>query len=132
MQVLYPANGSSAEIALPDNVELLGYRWNLENLTPASDAERQSQLHYDFSEIAASVAGIYVKASEDFSVTLTYSDSEKTLTKTLHVTLDDSALCPVSLRTALRLHRRLRHIPLTQMWPPMRAVYRLPSASIPL
>ena len=101
MQVLYPANGSSAEIALPDNVELLGYRWNLENLTPASDAERQSQLHYDFSEIAASVAGIYVKASEDFSVTLTYSDSEKTLTKTLHVTLDDSAPLPGILEDRL-------------------------------
>ena len=40
------------------------------------------------------MAGIYVKATEDFSVTLTYTDSEKSLTKALHVTLDDSAPFP--------------------------------------
>lgn len=56
--------------------------------------ERQSQLHYDFSEVSASVAGIYVKASEDFSVTMTYTDATQTLMKTVHVTLDDSAPVP--------------------------------------
>ena len=50
--------------------------------------------HYDFSEISASVAGIYVKASEDFSVSMTYTDATQTLTKTVHVTLDDSAPVP--------------------------------------
>lgn len=40
------------------------------------------------------MTGIYVKATEDFSVTLTYTDSEKSLTKALHVTLDDSAPFP--------------------------------------
>ena len=69
MQVMYPANGSSADITLPDNVELLGYSFTSGDLTPATEEERQSQLHYDFSEVSASVAGIYVKASEDFSVT---------------------------------------------------------------
>ena len=94
MQVMYPANGSSADITLPDNVELLGYSFTSGDLTPATEEERQSQLHYEFSEISASVAGIYVKASEDFSVTMTYTDATQTLTKTVHVTLDDSA--PVS------------------------------------
>ena len=94
MQVMYPANGSSADITLPDNVELLGYSFTSGNLTPATEEERQSQLHYDFSEVSASVAGIYVKASEDFSVTMTYTDEAKTLTKTVHVTLDDSAPVP--------------------------------------
>ena len=94
MQVMYPANGSSADITLPDNVELLGYSFTSGDLTPATEEERQSQLHYDFSEVSASVAGIYVKASEDFSVTMTYTDATQTLTKTVHVTLDDSAPVP--------------------------------------
>ncbi|WP_370845503.1 SpaA isopeptide-forming pilin-related protein [Gemmiger formicilis] len=94
MQVLYPANGGSADITLPDNVELLGYSFTSGDLCAATEEERQRQLHYDFSEGTASVAGIYVKATEDFSVTLTYTDSEKSLTKALHVTLDDSAPFP--------------------------------------
>ena len=94
IQVLYPANGSSADITLPDNVELLGYSFTSGDLCAATEEERQRQLHYDFSEVTASVTGIYVKATEDFSVTLTYTDSEKSLTKALHVTLDDSAPFP--------------------------------------
>ena len=94
IQVLYPANGGSADITLPDNVELLGYSFTSGDLCAATEEERQRQLHYDFSEVTASVAGIYVKATEDFSVTLTYTDSEKSLTKALHVTLDDSAPFP--------------------------------------
>ena len=94
MQVLYPANGGSTDITLPDNVELLGYSFTSGDLCAATEEERQRQLHYDFSEGTASVAGIYVKATEDFSVTLTYTDSEKSLTKALHVTLDDSAPFP--------------------------------------
>ena len=94
IQVLYPANDGSADITLPDNVELLGYSFTSGDLCAATEEERQRQLHYDFSEGTASVAGIYVKATEDFSVTLTYTDSEKSLTKALHVTLDDSAPFP--------------------------------------
>ena len=94
IQVLYPANGGSADITLPDNVELLGYSFTSGDLCAATEEERQRQLHYDFSEGTASVAGIYVKATEDFSVTLTYTDSEKSLTKALHVTLNDSAPFP--------------------------------------
>ena len=94
IQVLYPANGSSADITLPDNVELLGYSFTSGDLCAATEEERQRQLHYDFSEGTASVAGIYVKATDDFSVTLTYTDSETSLTKALHVTLDDSAPFP--------------------------------------
>ena len=94
MQVLYPANGGSADITLPDNVELLGYSFTSGDLCAATEEERQRQLHYDFSEVTASVTGIYVKATEDFSVTLTYTDSETSLKKALHVTLDDSAPFP--------------------------------------
>ena len=94
MQVLYPANGGSADITLPDNVELLGYSFTSGDLCAATEEERQRQLHYDFSEVTASVTGIYVKATEDFGVTLTYTDSEKSLTKALHVTLNDSAPFP--------------------------------------
>ena len=77
-----------------EDVELLGYSFTSGDLCAATEEERQRQLHYDFSEGTASVAGIYVKATEDFSVTLTYTDSEKSLTKALHVTLDDSAPFP--------------------------------------
>ena len=94
IQVLYPANGGSADITLPDNVELLGYSFTSGDLCAATEEERQRQLHYDFFEVTASVTGIYVKATEDFSVTLIYTDSEKSLTKALHVTLDDSAPFP--------------------------------------
>ena len=94
MQVLYPANGGSADITLPDNVELLGYSFTSSDLCAATEEECQRQLHYDFSEVTASVAGIYVKATEDFNVTLSYTDSEKSLTKALHVTLDGSASFP--------------------------------------
>ena len=94
MQVLYPANGGCADITLPDNVELLGYSFTSGDLCAATEEERQRQLHYDFSEVTATVTGIYVKATEDFSVTLTYTDSEKSLTKALHVTLDNSAPFP--------------------------------------
>lgn len=98
MQVLYPANNSSADITLPDDVELLGYGFTSGNLCVATEEERQKQLHYDFSEIAASVAGIYVKTTHDFQVTLTYTDTEKTLGKTLNITLDDSAPVPSILQ----------------------------------
>ena len=50
IQVLYPANGSSADITLPDNVELLGYSFTSGDLCAATEEERQRQLHYDFSE----------------------------------------------------------------------------------
>lgn len=91
IQVLYPANGSHAEIQLPDDVELLGYAFTRDNLTPATEEERHSMLSYTFEELAASVAGIYVKASDDFEVSLTYTDDSQTLKKTLSVTLDDNA-----------------------------------------
>ena len=94
IQVLYPANGGSADITLPDNVELLGYSFTSGDLCAATEEEHQRQLHYSFSEVTGSVAGIYVKATENFSVILTYTDSEKILTKTLAVTLDDSAPFP--------------------------------------
>lgn len=91
IQVLYPANGSSAEISLPENVTLLGYSFTSDNLMEATEDERSTMLHYDFSEISASVAGIYVMADSNFEATLTYTDDSKTLTKKLSVTIDDSA-----------------------------------------
>lgn len=91
IQVLYPANGSSAEISLPEDVTLLGYTFTSDNLIEATEDERRSMLHYDFSEISASVAGIYVMADHDFEATLTYRDDSQTLVKKLSVMIDDSA-----------------------------------------
>ena len=91
IQILYPANGSCADISLPENVTLLGYSFTSDNLMEATEDERSTMLHYDFSEISASVAGIYVMADSNFEATLTYTDDSKTLTKKLSVTIDDSA-----------------------------------------
>ena len=127
MQVMYPANGSSADITLPDNVELLGYSFTSGDLTPATEEERQSQLHYEFSEICASVAGIYVKASEDFSVTMTYTDATQTLTKTVMLRWTIPHRCRVFCRIALHRKRRLqcvRRMKVLQLTPDC----RLPSA----
>lgn len=66
MQVMYPANGSSADITLPDNVELLGYNFTSGDLTPATEEERQSQLHYDFSEVSRKCGGHLCESQRRF------------------------------------------------------------------
>ena len=84
-QVEYPANGSSLDLALPDDVTLLDYYG-----APAENAE--SLLHNEYSETSAAVLGVYVQADADFTAQLVYTAPDgSALTKTLQVTIDRNA-----------------------------------------
>ena len=84
-QVEYPADGSSLDLALPDDVTLLDYYG-----APAEDAE--SLLHNEYSETSAAVLGVYVQTDADFTAQLVYTAPDgSTLTKTLQVTIDRNA-----------------------------------------
>ena len=86
VQVEYPANGSTSEILLPEDVVLLDYEGN-----PADADEIASITKASYTETSASASGFYVKAKQDFSVEFVYhgpDDSE--LRKTLQVKLGES------------------------------------------
>lgn len=92
VQVEYPANGATTTITLPDNVELLSYTSTADNLVPASETERAQILNASYKDSSASASGFYVKATEDFSVTFTYSAPDgTTMSKNLNVTIDGNA-----------------------------------------
>ena len=92
VQVEYPANGATTTITLPDNVELLSDTSTADNLVPASETERTQILNASYKDSSASASGFYVKATEDFSVTFTYSAPDgTTMSKNLNVTIDGNA-----------------------------------------
>lgn len=92
VQVEYPANGATTTITLPDTVELLSYTSTADNLVPASETERTQILNASYKDSSASASGFYVKATEDFSVTFTYSAPDgTTMSKNLNVTIDGNA-----------------------------------------
>lgn len=86
VQVEYPANGSTSEILLPEDVVLLDFEGN-----QADADEIASITKAGYTETSASASGFYVKAKQDFSVEFVYhgpDDSE--LRKTLQVKLGES------------------------------------------
>lgn len=92
VQVEYPANGATTTITLPDNVELLSYTSTADNLVLASETECAQILNASYKDSSASASGFYVKATEDFSVTFTYSAPDgTTISKNLNVTIDGNA-----------------------------------------
>lgn len=92
MQVEYPANGSATTVTLPDDVDLLSYASTEDHLVTASEEERAQILNASYKDSSASASGFYVKATEDFSVTFTYSAPDgTTISKKLDVTIDGSA-----------------------------------------
>ena len=92
VQVEYPANGATTTVTLPDSVELLSYTSTAENLVVASEKERAQILNASYKDSSASASGFYVKATEDFSVTFTYSAPDgTTMSKNLNVTIDGNA-----------------------------------------
>lgn len=95
-QVEYPANGSSAEIFLPEGVELLNFASTADHLVAASDAEKQDILHADFVNQAAASQGFYVKAEHSFTAKLVYTDpAGSQLEKQVHVTVVDGEAEPL-------------------------------------
>lgn len=86
VQVEYPANGSTSEILLPEDVVLLDFEGN-----PADADEIASITKAGYTETSASASGFYVKAKQDFSVEFVYQGPDGSeLRKTLQVKLGES------------------------------------------
>ncbi len=85
-QVEYPADGSSLDVVLSNEVTVLDFYG-----VPADETTRSSLVHSEYSEKSAAVMGLYVQADADFSVQLVYTAPDgSTLTKALHVVIDRS------------------------------------------
>lgn len=85
-QVEYPADGSSLDVVLPNEVTVLNFYG-----APADEATRSSLVHSEYTETSAAVMGLYVQADADFSAQLVYTALDgSTLTKALHVVIDRS------------------------------------------
>lgn len=85
-QVEYPADGSSLDVVLSNEVTVLDF-YGL----PADEATRSSLVHSEYSETSAAVMGLYVQADADFSAQLVYTAPDgNTLTKALHIVIDRS------------------------------------------
>lgn len=86
VQVEYPANGSTSEILLPEDVVLLDFEGN-----PADTDEIASITKASYTETSAFASGFYVKADHDFTVEFRYSAPDGSeLRKTLQVKLGES------------------------------------------
>lgn len=85
-QVEYPADSSSLDVVLPNEVTVLDFYG-----APADEAARSSLVHSEYTETSAAVMGLYVRADADFSAQLVYTAPDgNTLTKALHVVIDRS------------------------------------------
>ena len=85
-QVEYPADGSSLDVVLPNEVTVLDFYG-----VPADEAARSSLVHSEYTETSAAVMGLYVQADADFSAQLVYTAPDgSTLTKVLHIVIDRS------------------------------------------
>ena len=88
-QVEYPAEGSSSTVILPENAVLLSQDGSG---SAASADEAEHILNGSYSETSAAVSGLFVRASEDFTARLVYTDPDgSTLEKTLDVHIDESS-----------------------------------------
>lgn len=84
VQVEYPANNSTSQIILPEDVILLDYSGN-----PADEQTTAAILNSSYVESSAATTGIYVQADHDFAVTFRYNAPDgSSLEKTLNVHLE--------------------------------------------
>ena len=85
VQVEYPANGSTSEIILPEDIVLLDYEGN------AADAEETEDiLHAAYTDTSAAARGIYVQAAQDFTAEFVYTAPDGAqLRKSLQVKVAD-------------------------------------------
>lgn len=84
VQVEYPANNSTSQIILPEDVVLLDYSGN-----PADEQTTAAILNSSYVESSAATTGIYVQADHDFTVTFRYTAPDGTsLEKNLIVHLE--------------------------------------------
>ena len=83
-QVEYPADGSRADVLLPENVTLLDYYGE-----PAQDT---TVLHSEYAETSAAATGLYLLTDEDFTAQLVYTAPDgNSLTQNLNVVIDRSS-----------------------------------------
>ena len=95
-QVEYPADSSSLDVVLPNEVTVLDFYG-----VPADEATRSSLVHSEYAETSAAVMGLYVQADADFSAQLVYTAPDgSTLTKALHVVIDRSRTMAAPFATA--------------------------------
>lgn len=95
-QVEYPADGSSLDVVLPNEVTVLDFYG-----VPADETTRSSLMHSVYTETSAAVMGLYVQANADFSAQLVYTAPDgSTLTKALHVVIDRSRTMAAPFATA--------------------------------
>ena len=86
VQVEYPANGSTSEILLPEDVVLLDFEGD-----PADADEIASITKAAYTETSAAASGFYVKAEQDFSAEFVYRAPDGSeLRKTLQMKLGES------------------------------------------
>lgn len=86
VQVEYPANDSTSEILLPEDVVLLDFEGN-----PADADEIESITKASYTETSATASAFYVEAKQDFSVEFVYHGPDGSeLRKTLQVKLGES------------------------------------------
>ena len=86
VQVEYPANGSTSEVLLPEDVVLLDFEGD-----PADADEIASITKAAYTETSAAASGFYVKAEQDFSAEFVYRAPDGSeLRKTLQVKLGES------------------------------------------
>ena len=84
VQVEYPANGSSSQIVLPEDVVLLDYEGSA-----ADEQTAANLLNASYVEASAATTGIYIQADHDFSATFRYTAPDgSTQEKSLNVRLE--------------------------------------------
>lgn len=89
VQVEYPANGSTSQVILPENVTLLSFE---DTGRPANGQEAAAVLSGSYVESSAAASGFYVRASEDFTARFVYTAPDgSSLTKQLNVHVDGDA-----------------------------------------
>lgn len=95
-QVEYPADSSSLDVVLPNEVTVLDFYG-----VSADETTRSSLVHSEYTETSAAVMGLYVQADADFSAQLVYTAPDgSTLTKALHVVIDCSRTMAAPFATA--------------------------------
>lgn len=95
-QVEYPADSSSLDVVLPNEVTVLDFYG-----VPADEVTRSSLVHSEYTETSAAVMGLYVQADADFSAQLVYTAPDgSTLTKVLHVVIDRNRTMAAPFATA--------------------------------
>lgn len=96
LQVEYPANGSTSQIILPDDVTLLDY-----DGTPADEQTAATLLNGSYVEASASASGIYVQADHDFTVVFRYTAPDgSSMEKTLNIRLEGETAVQAKSRGA--------------------------------